>query len=107
MGGKILRGVDSYDIPREVYYQCLWLARDAVRLEELAANANRSSIGKASANRLDAINRAKEAVPEEYREAVMGNIIYGTKFPDFAHDNTWRKWKKRYIYQLAVELELI
>ncbi len=103
----ILRAVDNYALPREVYYQCLWLVRDVERLKKLSKSANKTSIGKASAKRVKAIKKALEALPEEYRQAVADNIISGVPFPDIAHDNTWRKWKKRFIYEVAVELELI
>lgn len=56
---------------------------------------------------VDAVEMALTEIPHEYREGVLDNIRYGDNFPIFAHYNTWIKWKQRYIYGVAVRLELV
>lgn len=56
---------------------------------------------------IDAVEKALEKIPEEYRAAVFDNIRYGKRFPDTAHYNTWLRWKQRFIYLVAQKLDLI
>ena len=65
--------------------------------------------------RIREVDRALLAVPEEYRAGVLYHTIhYGTKsigrrcgsaweddMFDFAHKNTWKKWKVRFILAYA------
>lgn len=107
MKNYMLRSFDSYILPREVYYQCIWLIKDMERLQDLKRDVGRSSVGIAATKRLDAIDRALEELPDVYREPMIRNIINKEEFPETAHENTWRKWKQLFIYQLAVNLELV
>lgn len=56
---------------------------------------------------VDAVENALEAIPAEYQSGVMDNIRYGYKFPPVAHYNTWLKWKQRFIYAVAKNLDLV
>ena len=56
---------------------------------------------------LDCIGRALAKVPEEYRMGILSNIVHKTEFGDFAHPNTWKKWKQIFIAELARELCLV
>lgn len=114
-------------LPREVYYQCIWTVRDLPRLRELRAQArdgegfgedeivmyvddsNRvipQSVVLEARRKIECIERALSDVPEEYREMILANIVEGRAFGDQAHDNTWKKWKKRFINNLAREMDL-
>jgi hypothetical protein len=124
-------------LPREVYYQCIWIVRDLDRMKGLISrrNAEEYLIGadryrmsrdlpsmvsegtaalKAGRDVLEAefkvecINQALLEIPEEYREGVIELIISrgGKAREDMAHMNTWKKWKQRFIYRLAVNLGL-
>lgn len=66
-----------------------------------------ASVCSASRERLEAIEAALALIPREYREGVLNNILYKTEFDDSAHENTWKKWKQRFIYELAVNLSYI
>lgn len=118
-------------LPSEVYYQCLWVVRDMERLKELAEEpecenrvaeevlqyegvqfqVNSLEIPPEVAEakfKLGCIRRALEVVPETYREAVLQNILQrGGGYNNMAHENTWKKWKQRFIYVLAENLCLI
>ena len=57
--------------------------------------------------KLSCIKKALLAVPEEYRVDLIDNIAEGASPPVFAHENTWKKWKKVFISELACNLKLI
>ena len=107
-------------LPREVYYRCLWTVRDISRIREIACAApgmpesdaeggqivSADVIRQAAAD-LKHISRSIEAVPEEYREGILDNIINREPFGDQAHPNTWKRWKLVFLHALAAELHLI
>ena len=102
-------------LPSEVYYQCLWVVKDMNRLQEIAGMEFRremlaedvltygntamqeSPVAAEAMFKLDCIHRALMEIPEIYREGIIENI----------HENTWKKWKQRFIYMLAENLRLI
>ncbi len=112
-------------IPKEVCHQCLWIVRDMERLEKLEklgeymagtdelvlyeteyGIAAEGVINNAK-NTLDCIRRAEESVPEFYRKGILDNIIFRTDFDVNAHLNTWQKWKRVFLHELARNLMLI
>ena len=98
----------SYLVPKEVYYQCVWMVRDSERLLWLALSDEvDDSVAAAARRRTDAIESALYAVPEEYRLGIMRHVKDREAFDDYAHENTWKKWQQRFIYELAVNLMLI
>lgn len=118
-------------LPKAVYYRCLWTVRDAERLETLAsvlesgqdAYSGGESVSSCTektdsvlvsdgaarhaAFELECIARALAQIPEVYRNSLLDNIHRKTPFPDFAHPNTWKRWKLVFLYELAKELCLI
>lgn len=58
-------------------------------------------------NELRCIGKALSVIPEAYRHEILANIRDRQPFSDFAHPNTWKKWKHAFIYELARELHLI
>lgn len=114
-------------LPNEVYYQCLWVVRDMERLEELAGEKNYENrvaeevffysvkeipvippeVTEAKF-KLACIHKALELVPQIYRDSVVQSIMSrGGEYKNMAHENTWKKWKQRFIYALALNLRLI
>lgn len=92
----------NYVLPRAVYYQCVWTVRDMERMEKTAG----LDPGE-TAKRLECIRRALLEVPEEYRSGVLKSIaVRGTNAGDFAHENTWKRWRQRFIFRLAKNLGL-
>lgn len=124
-----IRNDNIYNLPKEVYYQCIWLVKDSPRLRNLVQNSIHSGklgeeprfyeYGSLANNlrpsncvhkayeRLNCIDQALYEIPLEYRDGLINNIVYKKEYPDFAHSNTWKTWKQRYIYILARKLELI
>lgn len=116
-------------LPREVYYRCVWTVRDMERLKKMASvlaydggNSTDLSctvesecagelVSEAAAKRaeyeLRCIEKARASIPEVYREGLLDNIINKEPFSDFAHPNTWKRWKLVFLYELAKELCLI
>ena len=56
---------------------------------------------------LECVCEALKTVPDVYRKEIIDNIVNKTPFSDTAHPNTWKKWKKAFIYQLAGNLDII
>lgn len=52
------------------------------------------------------VERALKKIPEEYRKGVLNHTIHGEKYAspmfDSAHENTWKKWVQRFIYEVAI-----
>ncbi len=115
----------SIKLPREVYFRCVWIVRDCRRLSKLASfldenavfawkegeTADTSIISEAAArnaaHELECIAKALESIPAVYREGLLDNIIEKKPFSDFAHPNTWKRWKLVFLHELARELDLI
>lgn len=95
-------------LPREIYYECIWIVRDMARMQEIV---NRTGYEgrefEVARDRLECINKALMAVPPEYRRGVMASIENrGGRVMDYAHENTWKKYKQRFVYNLAKNLAL-
>jgi hypothetical protein len=54
-----------------------------------------------------AVERALDKIPQEYRQGVFDNIRYGKRFPEGAAYRTWLRWKQKFIYLTAINLELV
>ena len=126
-GGKTYRDAPGSDIklPKEVYHRCLWIVRDRSRLERLASvldydgedtwdggfaedvSVVTDAAARHAAYELECIDSALESIPEVYREGLLDNIVNKTPFGDFAHPNTWKRWKLVFLHELARALNLI
>jgi len=122
-----IRTGSSGVLPGAVYHQCLWIVKDMDRLQEVAGASFRGDMlaeddfitagaaalkrppeAEEAAFKLDCIHRALLEVPPEYREGVLRSIrVRGAGYEDFAHENTWKRWKQRFIYSLAENLNLV
>ena len=99
---EIILNAGGETLPKAVYYQCIWTVRDIDRLRL------RSEHDAYAAERLEAIYCALETVPEEYRDRLLDSIAYyGSGYDDSAHENTWKRWKKAFISELAIRLHLM
>lgn len=96
-------------LPREVYYECVWIVRGMDRLERMVADGG---AGNAVAReeawvRLYAIRSALEKIPECYREGVLRSVMErGGMVPEGAHENTWKRYKQIFLHELAKQLAL-
>ena len=54
-----------------------------------------------------AIDDALSVVPKEYRRGVWNNICYQCPYPIDASESTYKRWRCRFIYQIAKNLHEI
>ncbi len=114
----------EFVLPREVYHQCIWIVRDMGRMESelnrMSGMIVRDGTGgnayqdgtpaeiKAAEMyrlRLNAIKQALLEIPKEYRAGVLNSIVNrGSTYSDLAHENTWKRWKQRFVFYLAKNL---
>lgn len=55
---------------------------------------------------LHAIEQALMAIPEEYRQGVKQNVLYGTWYPAGGTVRTYQRWKQRFVFNVAKRLNL-
>ena len=121
-----LNGNHNRTMPKAVRFQCEWILKDYDRLKGLAANASLvtetedavvfyaddcaglvpQAVAVEAAKKIDAIKRALNEIPREYRKAILEYYTHGVELPDYAASNTWKKWKGEYLVVLARELNL-
>lgn len=116
-------------LPGTVWRQCIFLVRDYERLREeyeaaiqqgtpppdgqprakaIKNQTEREGIVRAQMSiRLRAIENALYTVPEEYREGVWNNVVRGWRYPGDAHVQTYKRYKTRFITEVARNLFLI
>ena len=113
-------------LPREVHYQCMWLVKDIERLyrldamrrhgrrddeivlfEEENCRSIRDEVMEQAGWKLACVKEALEVVPEEYRIYIIENIVNGDACYEIAHENTWRRWRRIFLKELAYKLKLI
>lgn len=118
---------NPYKLPRNLYMRMLYLVRDYERLKSERDDILNSSppsdglphsgIGNPTENKAiklaalgdkcDAIDKALETVPPEYRKAVRDNICFRSPYPIFAGETTFKRWRCRFIYEVAKNLHEI
>lgn len=121
----------NYILPTAIYHQCIWIIRDMERMEKKVTYLNDNVIlnnidmyksmklseshdelsrlsGEISVidSKLSGIYSALDKIPTEYQNGLLDNIINHRKYEDYAHENTWKKWKQRFIYYVAENLRL-
>ena len=113
-------------IPRAAFYQSFWAVKDMERMQRLAklkvkpgqpgelvfyadeeSRTMRAEVVEDSIWKLKCIRDAINTIPEEYREEIIESIHNGEIPAEIAHENTWKKWKRRFIKELAHNLNLI
>lgn len=112
--------------PKAVHHQCMWIIRDLDRLYRLDAihrHGKRDdelvffedencrlispAVTEEAARKIACIKKALLAIPEEYRMELLDGIVEGIKPSAVAHENTWKKWRRIFIRELASNLKLI
>ena len=88
---------NPYKLPHNLYMRMLYLIRDYDRMK--------TSSG--SHTELDAVDHALHSIPKEYRLGVWNNVCYRTPYPADAGEATYKRWRCRFIYNLAKELHKI
>ncbi len=123
-----VKASNPFWLPKAVYYQALYAVRDYDRLSkeyqeilfESAPSADgqprSTKIGNPTerkaerlvevSDKLDAIERALEKLPEEYRKGVFDNVRKGTVYPYIAGRATWVRQRRRFLYYVSKNLHL-
>jgi hypothetical protein len=119
---------NGFDLPRAVYMQTLWFIRSYPDLkDEYMALLEKShamdgqprgttpgdptgqtavKISELS-DRIHTIDRALGEVPAEYRQSLFENIVYRVPYKDYASRNTWKTWRRRFVYSVAVMMRFL
>lgn len=113
----------DYRLPHAVYMETLWYIRTYPRLKaEYNAVFAESPFNDgqprsptpgdptyAKTAKLDRlhdqirpIEDGLEAIPPEYRDGVFKNIVWRKEYPDYAGRKTWKRWRQRYVYRVAI-----
>ncbi len=118
---------NPYKLPHNLYMRMLYLVRDYDRIKserEDILNASpaldgtpHSGIGNPTESKgiklaglkdyCKAIDEALNFLPAEYRRGVWNNICYQYPYPVDASESTYKRWRCRFIYQLAKNLHEI
>lgn len=119
---------NPYILPQNLWRQILYLIRDYSRMKEeldaiidMAASQDGQPRGSGAGDPtyakvikrekyhdiVSAIDRAKKEIPAEYRDGVWQNIVYGTAFPLDAHRVTYSRYKSKFVYLVARNLNYI
>lgn len=108
---------DKYDIdnkyekniPKTIYFECIWIIRDKKRLEKILAGKidDYGEVERNAFYKLDSIHRAILKIPAEYRAVILESITYGLKNKNiYIHENTIKKYKREFVFNLAKNLAL-
>lgn len=113
----------DYRLPKEVYMSTLWYIRMYPGLKEQCDAVIGGSpvqdgqpkspmpgdptFAKAAKlerlhDMIQPIEDAMETIPTEYRKGIFENIIDRRPYPDYAGRKTWKRWRQRYIYRVAI-----
>lgn len=120
-------------MPDAVYYQSIWAVRDLSRMEERLAEleeretlvGGKSVVSDQTSNfvmhsptedfgmekavlreRVDGIHAALDAVPEEYRSVILGNLILRTSVSEYP-SKIWTYWKQKFLFLVAKNLSIM
>ena len=116
----------GFDLPKEVYMQTLWFIRDYPRMKEeyeslmgrahpMDGQPRGTDVGDPTgqtavkcaelSDKIKAIELALGIIPEEYRQHIFESVVYRTPYPAFAALNTWKNYRRRFIYFVAKIME--
>ena len=120
---------NPYLLPHNLYMRTLYVIRDYDRRkDEYIALAyvsphqmngapgsgrpsnpteNRGIRRAALFDELEAVEQALMAIPDEYRQGVRQNVMYGAWYPKNADVRTYQRWKQRFVYLVAGRLGFI
>ena len=113
----------NYILPKDVYMATLWYIRGYRRYmleyeEILESSAPPGKPGKSGpgdptfgkaaklaeiSRKIKPINAALERIPEEYRDGVLKAVVDKERYPPIAGKSTWKRWRQRFIYYVALE----
>jgi hypothetical protein len=57
--------------------------------------------------RINAVEKALKSIPKEYRAGILNNIIKRERYPIYAGEATWRRWRYHFTWTVAHNLRLV
>lgn len=121
-----------YVLPSDLWYRTLYLIRGYDRMKEEYEDRIEEGIGIDTENvpsgktykngdptgikavkfsklagQIRAIEMAKLVVPYEYMDGVWNNIMTHDPYPPDANPRTYGRWKGRYVYEVARNMDWI
>lgn len=119
---------NKYILPRAVYNQTLWIIRDYQRMKEEAqailvespappdgmpkGTGTGDEVFRKAMERDDyimkirAIDKSLALIPAEYRKGVWNNITRYDRYPSDASRSTYAEQKSKFVFAVAVELNI-
>ena len=118
---------NPYKLPHNLYMRMLYLVRDYERIRSERSDILNSSpdpdgvphSGNGNPteqkaiklamldNTCGAVEKALSVVPDEYRNAIWNNICYWSPYPASAGEATYKRWRIRFVYEVAKNLHEI
>lgn len=116
---------NPYRLPHNLYMRALYMIRDYDRIKADRQDvffASPASDGQPRGNSItsttenkavrlarlseecEAVERALNHIPTEYRKGVFDNICYGSSYPSAADYSTYARWRQRFIYWVAAHM---
>jgi len=104
--------VRDYERLKEQYHDILYesppppdgMPRGMRKTDQVERKALRRAV---ISTELQAVEQALVVVPDEYRRGIWENIAYEIRYPDFTGVRTYQRWKQRFLYCIAYNLNLI
>lgn len=115
---------NKYLLPHELYMETLWHIRGYRRLlaeynavvvesppppDGLPKGNGTGDPVFAKAAKLEKLHKeiypieeALKMIPQEYRVGIFTNILDRVPYPDYANIKTWKLWRQRYVYNVAM-----
>lgn len=112
----------KYTLSKELYRQTIWFIKQyeqkKVEYKSVAWSApvldgqpRGTDVGRPTEQRaeraarlstdLQAIDWALEQLPEYYRAPVLDNVLHRAKWPSYAGTNTYKRYKRKFVYLVA------
>ena len=109
---RVISTIRTYDIRKEQYEN---IPTDGESVGYVKANkqgvsdiTGKKGIKRAIlANEIEAIDKSMSMIPPDYRQGVLEKIKHGTKYPQNVTRNTYTNYKRKLIFDIAVELGLL
>ncbi len=110
---------NPYQLPHNVYMQCLYAVRDYDRLKQEVQDILHDQAGQHDPTgqkairrahlqeRCDAIEQALNTIPQEYRRGVIWITQDEGHYPIDASPETYRRWRRRFLYEMAQRLWMV
>ena len=119
---------NPYRLPHNVYMQCLYAVRDYERIKSARQDilyaspcsdgqprgSETSDTTAAKAVKMEALSKQCEDVeqaliqiPSEYSRGIMNSILYGARYPNDAGEATYRRWRYKFMFCVAVNKKLM